>query len=182
MAVNPASTDTAASPLARWVCTSTADVAAAPQVPVHTPRTQIQCRMLSAELLSAQGRALLAPLTHLPDLELFALAPVSLRRQVPPCRCVDVLLLRHSAPIARRFLSVQGVPLPSCTFLQSLKSVQIIPFLPLCSFPSPTLLLLSPSQQAQPRHVINTCHFVSNLLQEEQRGKCVKTRESRKLD
>lgn len=72
-----------------------------------------------------------------------------------------------SAPIAMRFLSMQGLPLPSCTFAQSLKSVQIIPSLLLCNFPSPTLLLLSPSQQAQPRRVINTCHFVCNLLQEE---------------
>lgn len=66
---------------------------------------------------------------------------------------------------------MQGLPLPSCTFAQSLKSVEIIPSLLLCNFPSPTLLLLSPSQQAQPRGVINTCHFVSNLLQEEQRRK-----------
>lgn len=74
------------------------------------------CPGLSSCHSTGQGSA--GSLTHPPALEVFALAPASLRRQVPPCRCVDVLLLRHSshsAPIARRCLSMQELPLPSCT-------------------------------------------------------------------
>lgn len=122
MAVEPLPAQGAPSPLSHWMCTSTADFTPAPQVPVHKPShtNQVQDAFVWAPV-TAQHRGLLVPLTYLPVLEVFALAPVSLKRKVPPCRYVDVLLLRHSVqtllPLQWGFWACRGflclpVPLP----------------------------------------------------------------------
>lgn len=82
MAVEALPAQPALSPLSHWMCTRTADVTAAPPVPVYKPSHANPAQgALDWAPVTAQGRGLLPPLTHLPVLEVSALAPESLRRQ-----------------------------------------------------------------------------------------------------
>lgn len=116
MAVGPLPAQGAPSPLSHWMCTSSADVPPVPQVPVHKPShtNQVQGALVWAPV-TAQGRALLVPL-HIPQPWKSLLWPLETSPPLQICWCSPPeTLSSDSAPIARRFLSVQGLPLPSCT-------------------------------------------------------------------
>lgn len=111
----PASTGSTITPVSLDVhilswCSSSATV------PVHKPShtNQVQGALVWAPV-TAQGRALLVPL-HIPQPWKSLLWPLETSSPLQICWCSPPeTLSSDSAPIARRFLSVQGLPLPSCT-------------------------------------------------------------------